>query len=98
MTNKINLSSRAFWDIDFKELDYNKHKEFIIKRVFEYGKWSDIVELTKFYGYNDTQSIIINLENLNSNGLTIASIIFNTPKQNFKCYTNKQFLPHFMTH
>jgi len=47
---KPNISSRAFWDVDFKKMDYIKHADWIIQRVCLRGKFDDFFELVQFYG------------------------------------------------
>ena len=39
----------GFWDTDIKSLDFNKHRDFIIVRVFERGDDHDIDEIIKYY-------------------------------------------------
>jgi hypothetical protein len=47
---KPNLSKQAFWDVDFDSLDYQKEANWIIERVFEWGKLSDLKILIRYYG------------------------------------------------
>lgn len=93
-----NISKRAFWDVKFDELDPTKHKEYIIRKIFERGKWQDIIEIIKFYSYDSTIKTLLNIETMNTQGLQIASTIFNKPKEDFKCFTNKPFLPSCLKH
>ena len=39
-----------FWDIDTTTLDWNKHKDWIIQRVFEYGNDAEIETVIEHYG------------------------------------------------
>lgn len=39
-----------FWDIDTSALDWNKHKEWIIQRIFEYGNDAEIETVIEHYG------------------------------------------------
>jgi hypothetical protein len=99
MTHKrIELSNRAFWDIKFEDLDINKHKDFIIRRVFERGKWEDIKATIKYYSIQSVKDTLINVESMSEKGLEMASIILNIPKSKFKCFTNKPFLPSYLKH
>ena len=95
---QLSISRRAFWDINFEELEPTQHKEYIIRKVFERGKWNDIVNVIKFYSYDVTLEILKNLDSLNEKGLQIASVVFNTSKKEFKCYTNKLFRPSCLKH
>lgn len=44
------IRSIVFWDIDYDSLDWETHKEFIIKRVQERGNAEEIKETLKYYG------------------------------------------------
>jgi hypothetical protein len=50
--------SRYFWDIDYKKLDFDKGKVFIIKRVVEYGDDKDMNFLIEMYGVKDIKKVI----------------------------------------
>lgn len=41
----------VFWDIDMGKLDWNKNRDFIIKRVHERGNADEINSINEFYGY-----------------------------------------------
>ena len=47
----INMfSAHLFWDVRREDLDLDKHSEYIIKRVLEYGVWNDWMVLRIYYG------------------------------------------------
>ena len=46
---KPKFDKRIFWDVDFESLDYDKEAYWIIGRVFEWGKLSDLKNLLSFY-------------------------------------------------
>lgn len=39
-----------FWDIDATTLDWEKHKHWIIRRVFEYGNDAEVKRIIEHYG------------------------------------------------
>ena len=39
-----------FWDIDAANLDWNRHKRWIIQRVFEYGNDGEVEAIIEYYG------------------------------------------------
>ncbi|MCB9034977.1 MAG: hypothetical protein H6553_14160, partial [Chitinophagales bacterium] len=45
---QLELSNTAFWDIDMTTLNQT-NKNFIIARVFMYGKFTDIKTIIKHY-------------------------------------------------
>lgn len=47
-----------FWDTDINKLDWNKNRQWIVRRVFEYGGEDEICETIRFYGKNEVQAIL----------------------------------------
>lgn len=92
------ISQRAFWDANYNELDFSENSQFIIDRVFNYGKWQDIIRVIVFYGDNKIIESLTSSDNLTELGLHMASTIFKIDKTKFKCYTNKQYLPSSSRH
>ncbi|MEJ0104694.1 MAG: hypothetical protein WDO19_20005 [Bacteroidota bacterium] len=90
MKENPDISKKAFWDIRFEDLDFEKNKEYIIAKVFEYGKWKDMLAITHYYGEKEVKEALKKSYNLSNNTIVFASIIFNLPKQEFQCYTQKQ--------
>ncbi len=65
--HKPNLSqfrNALFWDVNKECIDWERQKEWIILRVFEYGNEKEIHTLIDFYG---RESIIETLNNTHSN-------------------------------
>jgi hypothetical protein len=44
------ISSKAFWDTNSDKPDYEANKDAIDAKVFEFGKWENMIEITRFYG------------------------------------------------
>lgn len=47
-----------FWDTDFNQLDWEKNKSAIIKRIFERGNDQEISEIIDFYGLPTIKRVI----------------------------------------
>jgi len=90
--DKLNISKRAFWDVDFEKLmqEIDNYPEFIIRKVFEHGTFDDVINVVKYYGTQKSSEIMINSLYLSEKTLHFASAFFKIEKTNFKCYTNKQ--------
>ena len=50
-----------FWDTTIESLDWDKNKEWIIRRVFEYGSEEEILETIRFYGKESVGQILIGI-------------------------------------
>jgi hypothetical protein len=90
MQEKPNISRKAFWDVKFEDLDFEKYKDYIIAKVFEYGTWQDMLAITRFYGKDQIRNSLVNSYYLSTLTLYFASVILNTPKEHFKCYERRQ--------
>ncbi len=44
------IRSIVFWDIDMSKLDWIKNRDFIIKRVREYGNNYELSQINEYYG------------------------------------------------
>ncbi len=89
--NKPKLEATVFWDTNPKELDFEKHKNFIILRVLMRGDLNDFQEIQDFYGTKIIIQTAKNAKYLDKKTLNILSLIFNIPKKEFRC-TKKPFL------
>ena len=52
MNNRPNLEhyrKTVFWDSNIETLDWEKNRQWIIRRVFEYGGEEEILETIRFY-------------------------------------------------
>jgi hypothetical protein len=82
----MELSKVLFWDTNFDTLDYQKHKEYIIEKVLVYGKISDWRQIQAYYTNDVIKEVAVNLRNLDAKTLAFLSVIFDIPKQKFRCF------------
>lgn len=87
---KPDISSLAFWDVRFEDLDFEKDKFFIIEKVLNYGLWNDFVELVKFYGRDTIKKEIIKSAYLKKDVLNFVCVYFDLKRKEFKCYNRRQ--------
>lgn len=82
-----------FWDVDFKEIDWEKNKRWVMARVFNRGSWEDVKTLWRYYTEEDIRENIIKARWFDDRTLNFLSNYYNIPKQQFLCYTLKQSMP-----
>lgn len=92
MNEELNISSKAFWDVDFEKLisQANQYPDFIIRKVFKHGTFEDIINIINYFGKQKSIESLTSAHYLTEKTLHFASSIFNINKSKFKCYTNKQ--------
>jgi len=69
----------CFWDVDTSQLDWNKHRNFIISRILEYGTIEQIKELEKNYTREDIASVVKNSNNISKRVAVFWAIILEIP-------------------
>jgi hypothetical protein len=80
------LPGYAFWDVRPENLDSSKDMRFIISRMFERGKYDDVLSVIVFYGKDETAKTLQNNKYLNRQGLYLAHTLLGLPLQDFKAY------------
>ena len=90
---KIILQKRIFWDVDFDGIDYDKSNRFVIERVFERGDVEDIRQVRRFYGDKKVIEVLTSAKYLFDETINFCSVIFDIPKEKFRCYILKQLNP-----
>ncbi len=86
------LNKAYFWDVDFSQLDPEKSYRLIIERVMLYGNLKEIGSLNNYYGKAKIKSTLCTLNFIDPKNLNFFSLLFDTPKSQFKCYTRKQLI------
>lgn len=91
MKDETLKNKSLFWDIDINTLDYDKHTRFIIERVLLKGDLPDWFELRKIYGIERIKKEVLQIRYFDKKTLSFLSLIFNIPKEKFRCYNIKQY-------
>jgi len=87
------ISKKAFWDIRFDEIDYEKNSLQVMEKVFNYGDWNDQIVIIKFYGLPRIRKEIVNAGYLRPPVVSFLCAILRLKKTDFKCYTKMQSQP-----
>ena len=80
------ISHKAFWDVRFNDIDFEKHSLHVMEKVFNYGTWNDQVAIMKFYGLDRMRKEIVNAGYLHKPVLSFLCTILHLQKTDFKCY------------
>jgi hypothetical protein len=82
-----------FWDIDFSRLDAEKSSRLIIERVFSLGTIDEIKTVIEYYGKDRIVNTLESLNYLDPKTLNFVSVLFDKPKNEFRCYIKRQCGP-----
>ena len=70
----IGITKTAFWDVDFAGLSSEKHADFIIARVFQYGIAEDIKTVVKHYAPVQIKHAIEHTRGMDKKALALAQL------------------------
>ncbi|MBC7872453.1 MAG: hypothetical protein H7Y01_00580 [Ferruginibacter sp.] len=87
------ISNKAFWDIYFDKLDYEKSSLFVMQKVFNYGSWDDQIGILRHYGLDRIKREITKASYLRQPVLSFLCTILQLHKTDFECYTRMQLNP-----
>jgi len=90
---KPEISKKAFWDVRWDKIDFEKNSLYVMEKVFNYGNWQDQVAIMKFYGLSRIKKEIVNAGYLRKPVLSFLSAILDLEKKDFKCYIKMQSHP-----
>ncbi len=86
------LKRSYFWDVDITP-GKTVSTRLVVERIFSLGTLDEVALLIKFFGKDEVEQVLINLNYLDPKTLNFASKFFNKPKKSFKCYIRKQLTP-----
>ena len=87
------LSPHLFWDTPAASVDPEKQAAFIVKRVLEYGLWSDWLLMADHYGISRIADIAATLRELDPKSLAFIAHAAGKPLEEFRCYSTRQSIP-----
>jgi hypothetical protein len=79
------ISKRAFWDIDFNSIDWEKNSQYLIVRVIERGKFQDLFGIINFYGKERVKNELRTASKLPQRTYDFARAYFALNKDDFQC-------------
>jgi len=80
------LSKYLFWDYNIDTLNPNNDINLVLERVFMQGNESDEKEIFGYYNINEIKESVTNIKYFDRKTLNYLSVVFNIPKEEFKCY------------
>ena len=95
MKTSIKLNKKIFWDVDFKSLNWQKDKIFIINRVLNFGDINDYQTIKKIYGKNYLKKQFGRIGLIDKKNLNFWCLIFNFPLTKCRKILSAKKLPAF---
>ncbi len=84
------LSVHLFWDVDISNLSFEKSAQYLIERVAYLGDLSDWLIIRSVYDERRIKQVILNMRYLDERSLHFYALVFDVPKESFRCYKLRQ--------
>lgn len=84
------ISATAFWDVDFKHIDFEANSLFVLDKVFNYGTWGDVIGALKYYGVERVKKEVVKAPYFKKTTLAFLCTVLNLKPKDFKAYRRRQ--------
>lgn len=91
--NNPPISKKAYWDINFETLDFEKPSPFIMQKIFNYGPWEEQLAIMRYYGLARIKKEIVHAAYLRKPVLSFLCTILDLQKEDFESHLNLQSNP-----
>lgn len=91
--NISDFSSHLFWDVNRDDLDFDKNRSVIISQVIQYGLMDDWTLVCRLYTMKEIADVAVKIRDLDKKSHSFISLVTNTPKEQFACFTTNQSIP-----
>jgi hypothetical protein len=82
---------KYFWDVEFKKMDFDDHKLYILKRILEYGDREAVAWMWKNFKKEEIKNALCNFRGYSLKTANFWAFILKINKESVKCL-NKSFL------
>ena len=89
----MKLNKSTFWEYDIAKMNPEEDFYTIIPRIAMRGTYNEWLAMKKFYGDTRIKQVLKEERFLDKKTLHYFSILYNIPKEEFRCYTMKQLDP-----
>lgn len=89
------FSRYLFWDTDPDKVNFDKNARYVIEKIVSRGQIEDWNEMKRYYGLDKVKEETKRIRYLDSRILNFLATFFGIPREEFRCYTQKQwYLEH----
>lgn len=78
----VKLDKKLFWDVNFRQLDYQKNADFIIGRVLQWGDLDDFRKIKRVYKLNRIKKVASRLSYSDKKNQNFWCFILNLKNRN----------------
>ena len=91
--NNPPISKKAFWDINFETLDFEKSSLFVMQKDFNYGPWEHQLAIMCYYGLERIKKEIVHASFFRAPVLSFLCTILELRKEDFEYFIRQKTNP-----
>jgi len=76
---------KYFWEIRFKELDLQKCRVYILRRILEYGDEEAVAWLWRNFKKSEIKNVLFNYRGFTKKSANYWVVVLNLPRENVRC-------------
>jgi hypothetical protein len=76
---------KYFWDSDPTTIDMERHPQYVIERVLEWGRSDDLRELISLFGREKLIEVLMHSKQLSLRNANFLATIWDIPKERVLC-------------
>lgn len=76
---------RYFWDVEFGELDLQKHRLYVLNRILNYGDEKAIAWMWKNFKNSEIKYALSNFRDFSQKSANFWALILNLPREKVLC-------------
>ena len=80
-----NFLKKYFWEVDFENMDPEKHRVYVLRRMMNYGDEKAISWMWKNFTESEIKNILLRYRDLSLKSANFWAVIVNVEKKDVKC-------------
>jgi len=76
---------KYFWETKFKDLDLQKHRVYVLRRILEYGDEKAVIWLWKNFRMLEIKNVLINYRGFSQKSANYWAIVLDLPREKVRC-------------
>jgi len=85
MTKLPNFLKKYFQDVEFKNIDLEKRRVFILKRILEYGNEQAVFWMLQNFKRLEIKNVLCNFRGFSQKSANFWALLLNIPKEEIIC-------------
>ncbi len=85
MKNAPKFLKKYFWDVNFEEIDLDRRKIYVLRRIMEYGDEKAISWMWKNFKKPDVKNALSNFRGYSQKSANFWAFLLNIPKEEVLC-------------